>query len=479
MAYKHGNRDQQLLFPVSIEEYVGKEDVVRGFDAMIEALDVALIGLKIEKKKVGSPAYDPKSMLKLLVYGYSYGIRSSRKLDRECHYNVSFMWLTGGLKPDHKTISEFRKNNVEVLKRVLRDTARIGMKLGLIEGNILFVDGSKMRGNSSLDNSWTKEKAEEALKKVDAKIIDILKECDEVDKSEEGSPSLVKLRDDLQDKEKLKSKVEEILNELKSSNKKSYNTTDPESVKLRGVHGSFAGYNVQSVVDEKHGLIVSVDATSESNDYNQLTPQLEEAHEVLDKKCEVVCADTGYASIDDLVKVDESGIKVIVPSARQTTAEKKEPLKYAHVNFKYDPTNDCYTCPEGQKLTKMSVNSIRKRIAYRADKTACGACQFLSQCTSSKEGRMIQRPFDQHIKERLEAQYLKPENQAIYKLRKQKVELPFAHIKANLKLDTFLLRGKKKVKAEISILAACYNITRMINLIGLNKFKERIRAFAT
>jgi len=447
--------------------------IVRGYDAMIEALDVNSIGLKIEKKKVGSPAYDPKSMLKLLVYGYSYGIRSSRKLERECHYNVSFMWLTGGLKPDHKTISEFRKNNVEVLKRVLRDTARIGMKLGLIEGNILFVDGSKMRGNSSLDNSWTKEKAEEALKKVDAQIIDILKECDEVDKSEEGSPSLVKLRDDLQDKEKLKSKVEEILNELKD--KKSHNTTDPDSVKLRGVHGSFAGYNVQSVVDEKHGLIVSVDATSESNDYNQLTPQLEEAHKVLNKKCEVACADIGYASIDDLVKVDESGIKVIVPSARQTTAEKREPLKYAHVNFKYDPTKDCYTCPEGQKLTKSYVSSKRKRIRYRAEKSVCGACQFISQCTSSKEGRIIERPFNQEIKERLEAQYLEPENQAIYKLRKQKVELPFAHIKANLKLDTFLLRGKNKVHAEISILAACFNITRMINLFGINKFKEKIK----
>ena len=270
-------------------------------------------------------------------------------------------------------------------------------------------------------------------------------------------------------------KVEEILNELKDTNKKSYNTTDPDSAKLHGVHGTFTGYNVQSVVDEKHGLIVSLDATSQSNDYNQLMPQLEEANKVLGKKCKVVCADTGYASIDDLVKVDESGIKVIVPSARQTTAEKREPLKYAHVNFKYDPSNDCYTCPEGQKLTKSYVNSTRKSIRYKAEKTVCHACQFLSQCTPSKQGRIIERPFNQKIKEKLEAQYLEPENQAIYKLRKQKVELPFAHIKTNLKLDSFLLRGKNKVHAEISILAACFNITRMMNILGINKFKEKIK----
>lgn len=479
MAYKHGNREQQHLFPPSIEDYVGKEDVVRGYDAMIEALDVDSIGLTLDGNKVGAPAYDPKSMLKLLVYGYSYGVRSSRKLERECHYNVSFIWLTGGLKPDHKTIAEFRKNNIKVLKNVLRETARIGIKLGLIEGNTLFIDGSKIRGNASLDSSWTKEKAEEVLKKVDSRIEAILKECDEVDDAEEGSPSLVKLREDLGTKEKLKSKVEEIIKELKDSKRNTHNTTDGDSTRLHSNKGNFAGYNVQSVVDEKHGLIVSVDAISQNNDSNQLIPQIENAKKVIGKECEVVCADSGYSSIEDLVNVDKKGIKVIVPSVRQASSEKKGVSKYSSINFKYDSEKDCVICPEGNELIWHSVSFKRKGVRYKANKSICNACPAESLCTTSKNGRSLERTFNQDIKERLEAQYKLPENQAIYRLRKQKVELPFAHIKKNLKLDAFLLRGKNKVDGEISLIASCYNIIRMINYFGINEFKQKMMAVGT
>lgn len=480
MSYKEGNRDQGLLFPPRIEDYVGKEDVVRCYDAMIEALSVSSLGLNLDNKKVGAPSYDPKSMLKLLVYGYSYGVRSSRKLERECHYNMSFIWLMGGLKPDHKTIAEFRKNNSGVLKNVLKETARIGIKLGLIEGNTLFIDGSKIRGNVSLDNSWTKDRAEEVLKKVDQRITDILKECDEADESEEGTPSLVKLKEELGTKEKLKSKVEEIIKELKDSKKNTHNTTDADSVRLHSNKGNFAGYNIQSVVDEKHGLIVSVDAPAQNNDYNQLTPQLENAEKVLGKKCETVCADSGYASFNDLVNVDNNGIKVIVPSAKQITAENVGGVsKYDSSNFKYDEKDDRVICPEGNELIWHSIDFKRKAVRYKADKTVCNTCKVLSLCTKSKNGRSLERSFNQSIKEKLEAQYKEPEGQAIYRLRKEKVELPFAHIKKNLKLDAFLMRGKDKVLGEFSIFAANFNIIRMINFFGINEFKQRMKAIAT
>lgn len=474
MAYKQGERNQQVLFPQSIEDYVGKEDVVRGYDAMIDALDIEATGLKLDYKRVGAPAYDPKSMLKLLVYGYSYGIRSSRKLERECHYNVSFIWLTGGLKPDHKTIAEFRKNNAGVLKSVLRETAKIAMKLGLIEGNTLFIDGSKIRGNASVENSWTKERAEETLNKIDDQISEIIKECEEIDQAEANSPSLIKLKKELGNKEELKSSVEKIVKEIKDNDKNNHNTTDQDSVRLNSTHGIFAGYNVQSVVDEKHGLIVSVDTISQNNDSNQLTPQLKNAEEVLGKKCEVVCADSGYSSLEDLVNVDKNGIRVVVPSTRQAFSEKKELSKYSNINFKYNAEKDCMVCPEGQELAWYSNGFTRKVVKYKAHKKICNACKFESLCTTSKNGRSVDRSLNQNVKERLEAQYKEPENQAIYRLRKQKAELPFAHIKKNLKLDSFLLRGKSKVLGEISILAACFNIIRMINYFGIDEFKQKL-----
>src|SRR4030042_6344188 len=147
MSYRYGNREQMTLLPQSIEEYIPEDIPVRGYDAFVEALDFGGLGMELDEEEVGNPGYDPRAMLKLLVYGYSYGVRSSRKLERETHYNLSFLWLMGGLKPDHKTIAEFRRRNKKALKRVLRQWAGMCLKLGLIAGKALFVDGTKVRAN--------------------------------------------------------------------------------------------------------------------------------------------------------------------------------------------------------------------------------------------------------------------------------------------------------------------------------------------
>ena len=153
MAYRFGSRFQMKLLPQSIEEYVTKDDPVRAYDAFVEALDYNELGIEINPNKVGNSEYDPKAMLKLFVYGYSYGVRSSRKLERETYHNLSFMWLMGGLKPDHKTIAEFRRRHKKAIQKVLKQCARMCMKLNLISGNVLFVDGTKIRANASISRT--------------------------------------------------------------------------------------------------------------------------------------------------------------------------------------------------------------------------------------------------------------------------------------------------------------------------------------
>ena len=190
MAYRYGNRNQIRLLPESMEDYITPDDPVRAYDAFIEALNFRELGITLDPNKVGNSEYHPHTMLKLLVYGYSYGIRSSRKLERATHHNLSFIWLTSGLKPDHKTIAEFRRRNRSALAKVLKQCARICIKLNLIEGNTLFVDGSKIRANASIKNTWTREKAQKALKHIDKRIKDILTQCDTVDEAEEGTGSL-------------------------------------------------------------------------------------------------------------------------------------------------------------------------------------------------------------------------------------------------------------------------------------------------
>ena len=388
MAYRYGNRHQMELLPKSIEEYVKDDDPVRVYDAFVETLNFSELGLVLDPHKVGCPEYNPKAMLKLLLYGYSYGFRSSRKLERAIYHNVSFIWLMGGLKPDHKTIAEFRRRNKAVLKNVLKTCARLCIRLGLIAGNTLFVDGSKVRASASIKNTWTKEKCKRALEKIEARIEAILSECDAVDEEEENQDSLVKMRKELKDKKVLKAKVEKILKELKEEKKKSINTTDSECTRISGLQGSHAGYNLQGTFDEKHGLIVNSDVASENNDLNQFAEQINKANEILKKKCDTACADSGYANTRELEKIDEQEIKVIVPSQRQ--ASKKKPKPFDKSNFQYDPQKDSYRCPEGRVLTYSYTNNYEGHSVYMMrEKTICQGCPHFGVCTTSKQGRTI------------------------------------------------------------------------------------------
>ncbi|MCG6536135.1 MAG: transposase, partial [Syntrophales bacterium LBB04] len=167
------------------------DNPVRAYDAFVEALNFHELGITINPYKVGNAEYAPRSMLKLLVYGYSYGVKSSRKLERECYHNIAFIWLMGGLKPDHKTIAEFRRRNKKALKKVLRHCARVCIKLNLIAGNILFVDGTKLRANAGRRRTHDRAYYEKLLVDIDHRIEKLLEDCESIERQEEGSDSYV------------------------------------------------------------------------------------------------------------------------------------------------------------------------------------------------------------------------------------------------------------------------------------------------
>lgn len=475
MAYKYSNRYQLNLFPQSIEDYIGANDPVRAYDAFVETLDFNELGIILDDNQVGNSEFDPKSMVKLLVYGYSYGTRSSRKLERNTYHNLSFIWLMGGLKPDHKTIANFRKNNKRALKNVLKQCARLCIKLGLIEGNTLFVDGSKIRANAAIHNVWTQERCEHYLKGIDKRIDSIIEECEIIDDKEQNNGSLVELKEELKEKETLKSKVQKIMKELKEKELKSINSTDSDCVKVKGRQGIHSGYNGQIVVDEKHGLIVNSDVVSDHNDRNQFAKQIEQANETLNHKCATACADAGYADINELKKIDDQNINVIVPSQEQLSEKGTKPFDKKH--FQYNSQNDCYTCPKGHQLNYNGFDKERNCKNYRiAKKSLCLNCEHYKICTRSKNGRAIRRLINEDLKQRLESNYEKEQSQKIFKLRKQKAELPFGHIKRNLGVSAFLLRGTNGVKAEMSLLSSCFNISRMISIIGVPALVAKLMA---
>ena len=472
MAYKCGSREQITLFPQSIDEYIGEEHPVRAYDTFIEVLNPYEIDLEIEPHKVGNSAYEPKAMLKLVVYGYSYGIKSSRKLERAVHENVAFIWLMGGLKPDHKTIAEFRKNNKKALKLVLRQCARMCMKLGLVEGNILFIDGTKIRANASRGKNYTKEQYEGKLKNIDIRIEKLLEECDRIDEEEKGDGSLVKMEEELIDQRKLRERIMGILAELETKGdltkdgvQRTVNQTDPDSALMRSIHGSHASYNAQTVVDDKNGLIVHADAVSETKDINQLSEQVKQAEEVMGKSCEVVCADAGYSNSKELEKLDGKDIKVVVPSQRQALHQPEKP--FSKSQFTYNAEEDCYYCLEGHSLIYSTQDTSKEQLVYRIkDANLCRRCKNFGICTNARQGRKINRLIREELKEKIERQFNEPESQEIYVRRKTRAEHPFGHIKHNLGIRNFLLRGREGAKAEISIGATCFNIARMITLLG-------------
>jgi transposase len=477
MAYRYGDRCQMELFPQSIEEYVAKDDAVRAYDAFVEALDFDALGITIDPRRVGNAEYDPKAMLKLLVYGYSYGIKSSRKLERATHHNVSFIWLMGGLKPDHKTIAEFRRSNKEVLKKVLRQCVRLCIKLGLMGGNALFVDGTKIRANASRCHSHEQGYYQQLLTETDQRIEQVVEESERIDQQEEGLGSSVAMEKELAKAGRLKSKVQQALEAFKHSDQKQINLSDPECAVMHSVQGSHASYNVQAVVDDKHGLIVHAQALSETSDVNQFARQIEQANEVLEKPCAVACADAGYADTEELQKIDAQQITVIVPSQRQALHEEEKPFSKSH--FTYDKDHDRYQCPEGHHLKYESTDRpTGKRHYLITAPQLCYQCVHYGECTSAKKGRKIIRLPLEEVKQRLEAQYQQPASQEIYAKRKARVEHPFGHIKRNLKTDAFLMRGRAGVNAETSLLATCFNLTRMIKILGFSALMAKLSALS-
>jgi transposase len=466
MSYKKSCRTQANLLPSSIEEYVSIDDPVRLYDNLIEVIDLKELGIDLSSEhKVGNSRYDPRVMFKILVYSYSYGWRSSRKIERALHHNLSFIWLSSGLKPDHKTISEFRRKNIESFKLLLKQIAHICIKLNFIEGNDLFLDGSKIRGNCSINASKTEKNCKDLLSKLDKRIEEILLECETADRKESGN--LVLLRKELQNKQSLKNKITKIQSTMVKVGIKKVNTTDKDSINFKSRQGYHAGYNAQTVVDRKHGLIVNSDVVNESNDFNQFTNQIEQANEILGKQCETATADAGYSNTSDLKLTHDKGIKVIVPSRRQSIHIPTIKPSFSKDKFLYDETNNHYICPKGKVLKYLCDDKGGKQFVYGFLKSDCHKCVHFGECTTSKkDGRRIKRLQYESVAEELEIQYLEKSSQEMYKLRKSKVEAQFGHIKRNLNGGYFLLRGLKNVKGEMGILSSCYNITRMTTLSG-------------
>ena len=311
MGYKEkANRDQIMLLPDSVEEYVSEDNPVRVIDAFIDGLDMkALEFTKSIPAATGCPAYDPKDLLKLYVYGYYNRIRSSRKLMTECGRNIEVMWLMGKLRPDFRTISDFRKENAKSLKLVFKEFVKLCDKLKLYNKEVSYVDGTKFRAQNSNDKCFNKDALDRKLANIDEKIAAFLKSMDETDEREvDEALTAEQVKAALEELTARKEKYEGYRDYLKYSGETQILETDPEARRMHSRNGFHCSYNVQAAVDSGSHLIAEYEVTNHNTDQGLLHKVGEMTKEALGVETIEVVGDKGYESREDILNCLYNGI---------------------------------------------------------------------------------------------------------------------------------------------------------------------------
>ena len=465
MSYVEGaNREQVMLFPRAIDDYIEAENPVRFMEVFVNQLELAELGFsKAEAKDRGRPAYDPRDLLKLYLYGYMNEVSSSRKLERETIRNVEVMWLLRRLTPDHKTIANFRKDNAAVLPKVFREFSKVCRQLNLFGAELVGIDGSKFRASNGKDSNFNQAKLKQRLQWLEEKIARYLAALAAADESDgEGArESAAKLAEKLAALEKRKIEYEGLQQQLVASGEKQLSLTDSEARLMKSRQGQHVSYNVQIAVDSKHKLIADFAVTNEANDVNCLAALAQGAQAELGVKELKVCADRGYYNTAQIKQCEEAGIEVHMDRPERPRPAGIFPLE----QFSYDEAQDVYFCPAGERLKFRLLDKKKQVRCYWTE--ACRRCPLKSQCTRGQGPRKIKRPLGQAAADRMLQRVAA--NREFLQLRKQLVEHPFGTIKRQMKRDHFLLRGQLKVTAETSLTLLAYNFKRVLKLLGVAK----------
>jgi len=469
MGYIEGqNRNQITLFPETIDDYIGQDSSVRVIDEYIERLDIKKLGFKRAKPAVtGRPPYNPRDLLKLYIYGYLNRVRSSRRLEQEAGRNLEVIWLLNKLKPDFKTIADFRKDNKKALTKVFHDFSRLCSDWDLFGKELVAVDGTKFRASNSKKNNYSKKKLERLLASIDKRIDNYLKELDQLDEIEkcDRKPDAKEIKKRLEQLRSRKEKYEGFKKVLEDEDSSEISTTDPDARLMSNNNGNVdVSYNVQTTVDSKHKLIVDFDVTVQPNDLGQLAKMAVRAKDIFGvDKLEAV-ADKGYYKTDDLKTCLENGITPFV--AKQVYPSRTGVKEFNHDRFIYDKEKDVYICPQKNVLSRWRVRRAKGQIVGYDYKNweACKACSFKGDCTKSPKGRTIFRYVDQDLLDPIDIKL--EDNKSKYKLRQMIVEHPFGTIKRSWGAYYFLTRRKVSVTAEVALSYLAYNLKRAINVLG-------------
>jgi transposase len=476
MSYLRGSdRSEVQLLPACLDDYVSQECPARFIDAYVESLDFQRLGFRhAQPAGTGRPPYHPADLLKLYLYGYLHRIRSSRRLEAEAARNLEVIWLLRGVKPDFKTVADFRKDNRDVFKKLFKEFNLLCRKLDLFGAELVAIDGAKFKAVNNIRRHFTQEQLRELIQKIEKRIEEYLGELDSQDEQLQGVSGTAdaQLNQKMALLKERKGRYGELLAELESQGQSALALTDGDARKMKGPQGYLIGYNVQVAVDAKHDLIVAQEVVQDANDLAQLEPMAVAAQQELGVQNLPATADKGYHEADQLEVCEQAGIQTYVPEPTGSSGMGKggKPI-FPKQQFHYDAGRDAYLCPAGQllKQTRQDTHHGKQRLIY-ANEQACQGCALRSQCTTGHQ-RVIGRRLNEAVVERAaERAAARPD---ILSARKEIVEHVFGTLR-NWTHDLFLLRGLAKVRAEFSLSALVYNLRRVLNIVSMERLLKAV-----
>ncbi len=465
------SRDQGSLLPDTLDDYVAEDHPVRVIDAFIDNLDLVELGFsKATTKTTGRKPYNPADLLKLYVYGYLNQVRSSRRLEKECHRNLEVIWLMKRLSPDFKTIADFRKENAAAIKGACQAFIQFCRQADLLTGRLVAIDGSKFKAAASKGRALTRKQLRERRKRVERLVdmyLDQLAKADGEDVNVEMEGGRVQ-----QALDRLKSEgvqLDDIEAKMDERDSNQHCVTEPDAKLMRsGREGTVLGYNVQTAVETDSGLIVHHDVTDEASDNRQLQPMAEQARDALETDALNVVADAGYSNGEQQSACEAQGIEVAVPSNRAVNNQSSDFFQKSE--FHYDEETNSFTCPAGEELRYTTYNSKTRMHLY--SRTGCVSCALQSKCTKA-DRRWVSRHFDEAAFRLAEARLAA--NPGLMGVRMAAVERPFAVLKQIMGLRRFLCRGMEGAKAEMGLGILSYNLARMVNEVGVPRLLAAMR----
>ncbi|MDO8687550.1 MAG: IS1182 family transposase [Dehalococcoidales bacterium] len=461
------NRQQAWILPPTIGELIPADHPARFVAEFVDTLGPAAwieLGIGMDGETLGAPAYHPRALLCVWLYGFMTGIRSSRKLEAACRDQVPYLWLTGFQHPDHNTLWRFYQAHRDAMRRLLKYTVATAIELNLVDLAVQALDGTKIAANAAGDRTY--DAAD--LRRLLNRTAEAISELEAQNEGGDDSPA-PRLPEELQTAKRLHQRVEDTMNRLEQQEgMKRVNLTDGDAQLMKGRGGIITGYNAQTMVSplnpetaRSNGmLITAVGVVNSASDSGQLAPMLEKAEELTGQRAAITLADGGYHTAASL-EAGESRGQILVMSERYKDSRTGP---YFKDRFAYDSANDSYTCPHGNTLAfrglrRSKLTDLRSIRVYRASRTACRTCPAFGTCTKDKHcGRTLWISASEVLLLKHRQWMRSNEARTLYARRRELSEPTFGIMKDQMNARKFLLRGMANVRAEFTLLATAFNL---------------------